>query len=346
MRIFSFQNKRRVKIALFAVSIVLILLLLIIAYRIIYLGRYIHVADGKVVFDYSQDFDEIAKQASKKHRTPDIEIIVDDPVSQVSALADLPMETLSGNYITSQMLLDMDSVSASFDQFTDLPDAIMLDVKSRYGNFYYSSDTTGAVMSSADIPAVDSLIGILGNNQNVYLIARVSALSDTNYALAHQSYGLPRRDGALWMCDNGCYWLDPMEEDVQDYLVSIAEELASLGFDEVIFDNFHVPDSQNIKYSRDISREEATLLSAEAVKSKLSETPIRVSFTSLIPGVYASSDRVYISTEDGAAVTGLVESVSEHVSDPATQIVFLTPSRDTRFDGYGILRPLIEPREQ
>ena len=329
-----------------AVSLILLLLLLMVIYRFIYLGQFIRIVDGKVILDYNQDFDELAQNASKDHRAPDINIVVDEPVTPTSAFADMPLQMLSGNYITSQMLLDMQTVSNTFSQLTELPDAVLIDVKSIYGNFYYSSNTIGAVTSSADISAVDDFISVLGNNDDVYLIARVASLSDTNYALAHQSYGLPRSDGALWMCDNGCYWLDPMEEDVQDYLVSIAVELSGLGFDEVIFDNFYVPDSRNIKYDRDISREDAALTSSEAIRNKLSNTPIRVSFTSQVHGVYAFSDRVYISTENGAAVTTLVDEMSDIVTDPTTQIVFLTPSRDTRFDGYGILRPLVEPREE
>ena len=74
--------------------------------------------------------------------------------------------------------------------------------------------------------------------------------------------------------------------------------------------------------------------------------PIRVSFNSSNPKVAEVSDRVYLVTSDGASVADLVESVKEPLDDPAAQIVFITASRDTRFDGYGILRPLIEARLQ
>ena len=346
LRIFSYQNKRRAKTALLVIAAAVIIFLLVVLYRFIYLGRYVRIIDGKVTFDYSQNFKELSKEADKPYQAPEIDIIIDEPTQQTSASADLPLEALNGKYITSQMLLDMDSVSAAYSQLTDLPDTILIDLKSIYGNFYYSSNTIGAVTSSADIDKIDSFIRTLGSRDDTYLIARISSLSDSNYALAHQSYGLPRSDGALWMCDRGCYWLDPMEDDVQDYLVSIAIELSSMGFDEIVFDGFYVPDSKYIKYNRDITREEASIQSAEAIRSKLSDTPIRVSFTSQYPGVYTHSDRIYLATDDGAAVASLVESVSETVTDPSTEVVFLTPSRDTRFDSYGILRPLVEPREE
>ena len=44
------------------------------------------------------------------------------------------------------------------------------------------------------------------------------------------------------------------------------------------------------------------------------------------------------STPDPAQADSTAQKVSG--SDPATQLVFLTASRDTRFDAYGVLRPL------
>ena len=54
------------------------------------------------------------------------------------------------------------------------------------------------------------------------------------------------------------------------------------------------------------------------------------------------TDRVYLTTNDGASVPEMIAAVSEYLDEPQSQIVFQTASRDTRFDGYGILRPLIE----
>jgi len=346
LRIFSYQNKKRAKIFLLAVGCVLALLLIFVVYRFILVGRYIRIVDGAVVLDYNQKFERKANTKADSNQKVDVDIIIEEPVSQVSSPSELPPEPLNGNYISTDMLLDMDSVSSVISQMPSYPDTMMFDLKSIYGYFYYSSDTTGAVLSSADINAIDTLLNEVAADKDVYLVARIPSFSDINYALAHQSYGLPRRDGALWMCENGCYWLDPMEEDVQEYLVSIAKELSGLGFDEIVFDNFQIPDSENIKYHRDITREDAAFTAASAIRDMLADTPIRVSFISAVPQVLDLSDRIYLSATDGSSVTTLVESVSEKVDDPFSEIVFITPSRDTRFEGYGILRPLVEPREE
>lgn len=346
MRVFSYQNKRRAKTFLIVLSIAAAVLFLFCLFRFIYLQRFLVFSDREVTLNYTQDLVMDHTQTAPAWSEDTLEIITEEPVIQTVGSSDAPLEPLSGYYITTQMLLDMDVVNAVLPRGDASPDTLMLDLKSIYGNFYYSSDTPGAMTSSADISSIDSLITQLSAEPGLYLIARVASLSDTNFALANQSCGLPLRSGALWMSAEGCYWLDPLAEPVQEYLAGIAEELAYMGFDEIVFDDFRIPDSQNIIYKTEGTREEAAAAAAAQLRERLSALPIRVSFVSSNPLVAEHSDRVFLVTQDGSAVSDLVKSVQDTVEDPSAEIVFLTPSRDTRFDGYGILRPLIEEREQ
>lgn len=345
MRIFSYRNKRILKRALVVLCVLAALALMFCLCRFIYLQRYLVYSEDGVRFDYDQQIDR-EPQISKPQWDPsDVEIITQEPAEQVSTNTDVPMTRLSGYYLSTEMLLDMERVKEAMAE-TEEMDAVMLDLKSIYGNFYYSSGLPGAVKSSADIAAVDNLIEQLANDPNVYLIARIAALSDNNFALDHQNCGLPLRSGALWMDSNGCYWLDPMKEEVQSYLVAIAEELAFMGFDEVVFDGFVVPDSTSIVYSGELTREQAAADAAESISAALENAPIRVSFNSENQAVAEVSDRIYLVTDNGSAVAGLVEGIQASMEDPAAQIVFLTASRDTRFEGYGLLRPLIEKKAE
>lgn len=341
MRIFSYRNKRRAKQFLIALGIVLALLIACCTIRFIYLQRFLVYDNGTVKLDYSQDLTKEKQQAPAWNRDS-IEIITEDPVVVEKDFSEGPLHQLTGLYITTQMLLDMESVDSALSKLEEQPKTVMLDLKSIYGNFYYSSGTRGAQTSSADIQAIDAMIDRFSSEPDLYLIARIASLSDYNFALANQSSGLPLRSGALWMDSEGCYWLDPMSEVVQDYLVSIAQELAMMGFDEIVFDDFRIPESQNIIYKGDLSREDAAAEAASILKERLSTEGIRVSFNSSNPGVAGVSDRVFLVTDNGAQVAGLVEDIQDSLSDPSAQVVFLTASRDTRFEGYGILRPLIE----
>ena len=345
MRIFSYRNKRRARQFLIILGIALLIFAAFCGIRFIYLQRFLVYENGTVKLDYEQDLIKEPQEDPRWNPTS-IEVITEEAVEVEKDFTEEPLQKLSGLYITTQMLLDMEAVSAALAELEETPDAVMLDLKSIYGNFYYSSGVRGAQTSSADIDAIDSMITSFAEQQNLYLIARIASLSDYNFALANQSCGLPLRSGALWMDTEGCYWLDPMKEPVQEYLIAIAQELAMMGFDEVVFDDFRIPDSQNIIYQNELTREEAAAEVAAVLKDRLAADGIRVSFNSSNAGVAASSDRVFLVTDNGSEVAGLVEGLQESLTDSAAQVVFLTASRDTRFEDYGILRPLIEETKE
>lgn len=346
MRLFSYRNKQRAKHFLIFLAILLAAFVALCLIRFIYLQRFLVYEGEQVSLDFEQNLVSQPTASNSSWMDEPIEIITEEATVQVGNPMDEPRSALSGYYITTTMLADMEGVSAALDALEESPKAIMVDLKSIYGNFYYSSGLTGAVTTTAtDVSAVDSLLRSLADEPDLYLIARIASLSDPNFALANQSCGLPLRSGALWVDTNNCYWLDPMDELVQRYLVSIAQELASMGFNEIVFDDFRIPDSGNIVYSSDYTREEAAGLAAESIFNLLADTPIRVSFNTDNPQVAEHTERVFLVSENGAQVASLVESVQESLEDPATQIVFLTASRDTRFEEYSILRPLIEARQ-
>ena len=343
MRIFSYRNKQRLKNILIVLGICVLILFGFILCRFIYLQRFLVYSDSSVQLNYEQDL-----QSNREPEEPGtteefpVEIVPEEEYRPVSSSSDGPMETLSGYYVTTSMLLDLPAVAAALDELDTPPEALLFEMKSIYGNFYYASDIPGAVSANADVGAITNLIAQY-QDTDVYLLARIPAFTDNNFALAHQPSGLPLRSGALWMDENNCYWLDPMDEDVQDYLISTATELADMGFDEIVFDGFRVPDSENIVYdSGELTREGVAAEAAEALRTALSPLDIRISFGSDSPLVAQFTDRVYLTTDNGSEVAALVESLSETLEDPSVQIVFQTASRDTRFDGYGILRPLIE----
>ena len=116
--------------------------------------------------------------------------------------------------------------------------------------FYYSSGISEAVISaSVDVKEVDALIQTM-NQKNLYLIARIPSFQDYSFALKHVNSGIPFTGGggALWMDSEGCYWLKPTDSAAVGWLTSIILELRGLGFDEVVLDEFMVPDSPRVVY--------------------------------------------------------------------------------------------------
>ena len=342
MRIFSYRNKRLVKKTMKITLAVLLGLLALIVCRFVYLGRFVTYDDQGAHLDYEQHL--------QADRTPAVtapeedfsfDTVLDDTVEEDAAQSG--STKLTGYYITTTMLANsLDEVRVALSQYDDY-NAIMLDVKSVYGSFYYSSAITGAVKATVmDVTQVDALIKELTQKKGVTLIARVPAFSDPEYALKHQSQALPLYNGALWTDENNCYWLNPYSNDVQGYLSSIALELSGLGFDEVLFDQFYFPDSDRISWTGNITKQEAILDAADNLSANLLNQPVRLCLGTNDPETAAYAGRVFITTNNASQIDSDVTALSDVLADTAAQIVYITDSRDTRFDACGAMRPLLD----
>ena len=342
MRIFSYRNKRLLKKTLkIALAVILGIAALIIC-RFVYLGRFVTYDDAGAHLDYEQHL--------SADRTPVIErpeedfsfdTVLDDTSEEDGAQSQRTQ--LTGYYITTTMLTaGVDQVREALSQVDDY-NAILLDVKSIFGSFYYSTSITGAAKATVlDVKQVDALIRELSQMKGVTLIARVPAFSDPEYALKHQSQALPLYSGALWTDEHDCYWLNPYSNDVQGYLTSIALELSDLGFDEVLFDNFYFPDSDRISWTGSVTKQEAILDAADNLSANLLNQPIRLCLGTSDPNVAAYCSRVFLTTNNASQIDSDISSLSEVLPDSASQIAYITDSRDTRFDACSAFRPLLD----
>ena len=249
---------------------------------------------------------------------------------------------LQGFYISTTMLANsVDEVRQALAD-ADGYNAVLIDVKSPLGNFYYSTDIADAQTADADIAACDALIKELTETPDLIVIARVPAFSDPNFVAKHYSSALTTTSGDLWMDERRCYWLRPDSLDARSYLAAIALELDGRGFDEVLFDNFTVPDDSSIAWDAEAITQVAALEDcAETLGANLTGSSIRLALGTTVPSVAQYASRVYITTEKANDVMTMTEAMGEVLPDPATQLVFVTTSHDTRFDAAGVIRPLM-----
>ena len=142
------------------------------------------------------------------------------------------------------------------------------------------------------------------------------------------------------MDERRCYWLRPDSIDAQSYLAAIALELDSLGFDEVLFDNFYVPSDSSIAWDTEAITPVAALEDcAENLTANLTGSSIRLALGTSVPSVAQYASRVFVTTERANDVLSMTDAMTEVLPDPATQLVFVTTSHDTRFDASGVIRP-------
>ncbi len=243
---------------------------------------------------------------------------------------------LSGIYITGEMLAQ--DISAIRQQLKTLPaeTPVMLDVKNIRGEFYFTT-SLGKNASAIDPVQMDGLIKELRANH--YLIARLPALRDYWYGLENVNDGIfnPNRL-SLWMDAERCYWLNPASDGTLSYLVQIAKELRTLGFDEVVFDDFCVPDTDAIYFEGD--RAEAINKTAASLATICATDTFAVSFANNTETFLLPDGRSRLYLQNVAAADAAATAERTGLADPDIRLVFLTNLKDTRYDAYGVLRPM------
>lgn len=313
--------------------VVIFFAVLCLGFWLVWLNRFIvYTRDGiRIDFSLSETLaDGTLAVAPETQET--IDINYDDPYTQISN----ELYQLGGYYVETDAL--QKSVADVKAQIEALPKStpIMIDVKNRYGSFYYSSRVGTSYTTTLDVQAMDELIAYLAQSSH-YIIARVPALRDYTYGLHHVPDGLPTAGGYLWMDSSGYYWLNPMSSGTLSYLMQIANELKSLGFDEVVFDDFCFPETDKIVYTQD--KEQALATAANTLVSSCASDIFAVSFVgnsdfSLPEG----RTRLYAENIDASDLDAFVQKTG--LAESEIRVVFLTQVHDTRYDKYGVLRPL------
>jgi hypothetical protein len=247
---------------------------------------------------------------------------------------------MSGFYITYDLLKnDFDNVKAKVQELpTNTP--VMIDVRGGFGSFYYSSSLEGAVHAqSVNVSQVDELIQLM-HQKNLYMIARFPAFQDYTFALNHVASGIPfvGGGGALWMDEEGCYWLKPRDSATIGHLTSIILELKNLGFDEVVLDKFWVPTANRVQYTGDAVADLQEC--ANRLVTTTTTNSFTVSFTVSAPNFTMPEGRCRMYLTGIPARDVEVTGAQATVSDPKVRLVFIADSMDTRFDTYGVLRTI------
>lgn len=337
----SYRNKVRIKQTAKAVGVLLLVLLLLGGLYLVYMQRFVVYHRDGVTFDFSKTTAEIPLADADGSDAParqEVEIhYIDDGSATGTA------QRITGYYVTGQMLRsDLEGVQAALEALQE-PCSVMLDLRGTSGKFYYTTKISGAETSDLDSAAVDALISDL-KGRGFSLIARIPAFADTAFALAHMDCALQLSSGALWADSDSVYWLDPASATVQDYLQQVCKELSSLGFTEVVFDDFYFPTSGNIAYESSQTKAEIIQDAATALKNAFAASNLRISFcvqdaAAALTGV---TGRLYFAGIQGEDLETIAAAAAGSVTEPAAQLVFLTTSRDTRFDSYSVLRPLLE----
>ena len=319
------------------VGLVLILLL-VLAWGIwlLWLDRYVVYTSDGAVLDFSRSNKTISGEvAVPPEDDVSVSIYYNEGDNTINISTELTQ--VAGYYIDANMLEN--EMTLVMSQLRKLPPQtpVMVEVKDIVGRFFYNTNL-GPVRSSINSSDMEQLFNFLRSSE-LYTIAYFPALRDYYYGLDHVSDGIFLKSGkGLWMDDQRCYWLSPDRQGTQSYLIQIVTELKLLGFNEVVLGDFAVPVSEGLKFSG--SRKEALSAAAKNILDSCGSDRFAVSFCVADASFTLPAGRTRIFMKDLPASEIKTQVTNAALTDPVVGMVFITDVNDTRFDEYGVLRPL------
>ncbi len=121
---------------------------------------------------------------------------------------------------------------------------IVLDVKTDNGHILYDSNLQEVnELNNKRVKYDRSLLLEFKQEFNIYLIGRVVAFQDPYFAKNFENSSVIDSTTNSPYSQNGQYFLDPGDKKARDYVLNIAIEACSLGFDEIQFDYIRYPDT-------------------------------------------------------------------------------------------------------
>ncbi len=172
-----------------------------------------------------------------------------------SVTFDLAPHRVQGIYVTAYVAGTPDWFDALID-FVDRTElnAMVIEVKDAWGAVTYDSQLP-LVQELRQHYAGDALWDVRYDvrdvlrkckERGIYTIAYIVTFEDSQLPEVHPEWAIQRTDGSLWRDRKGLNWTNPYRRQVWDYNVSVARELAGLGFDEIQFDYIRFPTDGNI----------------------------------------------------------------------------------------------------
>jgi hypothetical protein len=137
--------------------------------------------------------------------------------------------------------------------------AVVVDVKNEYGSTSFLTSFEQANSYGAQDDRTNRDIGAFiekMKENNIYTIARVVTFKDELQASNNEDYAIKRDDnGSVWRNHDGMAWVDPYDARSHEYAISIAEEAAKVGFDEINFDYIRFPAKRGLRFCQENTQE-------------------------------------------------------------------------------------------
>lgn len=292
-----------------------VLLVLIVVASVAFMvvqGHVVYESDGGFHFELpwsgkrTEQSREMESGATSGRTRSDLEIVVEKPSVDTNLHAcELDESVLRGSWETAAAALD------------ERINAVAVRVRAADGTLLYDSHVADAVECGAvtGSSVARTMIENMADS-DYYTIACFSALHDNYFSFAHMVDAAVQQinySGYIWYATDSTFYLAPEKAATRAYLAALAAEVAEMGFDELLLDEFGYPTAgrlSNIKTDeRTMTQSKALCLLADEVKAAIgdSKLSIRVDEATFLAGSDEASgvnvaelaehvDRIYVET--------------------------------------------------
>ncbi|MCD8051839.1 MAG: putative glycoside hydrolase [Clostridiales bacterium] len=221
-------------------------------------------------------------------------------------------EALTGGLLVQHVSIgDVTAGYAEGDLKNVSANGIMLYLKESSGALNYASSLDlsavfNASCSESKSATITDTIAEL-NESDYYTLAYVDCFQDGS-AGDSADYQLYDADGDAWYDGEDCTWADPANEEFQDYIVGMVQELAAMGYDEVVLNNAAYPTTGD-----------ADSLSADCYDPDTFEATISAFYAKLAEAVEGTDTIVSVITTTDA-ITGGADAVTGQTLENMLQL--------------------------
>ncbi len=122
--------------------------------------------------------------------------------------------------------------------------AVVIDVKDFSGTISFPTSNPKLTEVKGPGCTVKDMQALIANlhKKNIYVIARITTFQDPYYTKIHPELAIKKKTGeGLWIDTKGLSYIDVGATPFWDYIVALAKESYSIGFDEINFDYIRYP---------------------------------------------------------------------------------------------------------
>lgn len=254
-----YRGKRKYR---WIITMIAFVLLFIIAGGILlfnYMQKFIvYDKDGlSLVMPFMEQEEQEALPEEETAVAPSVvaEIVIAEPdFDDLDFVAGEDLEKVKARYVAAESMSAASLAYYGAELGSKGQNAMMLQLKTPDGMLSYLSAVglTNSYGVNGQQNIADAVTAL--KEQGVYMIAEIGTLLDSYMATRNSPLALKTGSGSVISNSRGS-WLDPYNKTVREYVSDLIDELALMGFDEVVLSGLAYPQASDIQYSQPMSGE-------------------------------------------------------------------------------------------